>query len=253
MNWLSERLIAFSILASGYVLLSTSALADCYDVSVGEPRHLEGRLTHVIFPGPPEYQDVQRGDTPEPGYLLKLPSPICIKGDDNADPNLQFDEVHLVSTEKTEIEMQLLTNLDVIVGLTGQMSAVTGHHHRPLVAWVDETSVADDETEEYGTSATVVRAFYYALAAADGASAASLVVPEKRAKGPLSATELSRFYGSLVTPLRLIHIGREGEDSYNVSYTYQSSSGVCRGRATISTQSIDDLNYIERITVLNGC
>ena len=39
--------------------------ADCIDVSSRKPIQLSGRLDHKIFPGPPNNEDVQKGDTAE--------------------------------------------------------------------------------------------------------------------------------------------------------------------------------------------
>lgn len=51
---------------------SATAHAACFDVSKSESAELSGVLSHRIFAGPPGYEDVQKGDTPEPGYVLKL-------------------------------------------------------------------------------------------------------------------------------------------------------------------------------------
>ena len=112
------------------------AKAACYDLSKSEPHVLTGVLSHRIFPGPPGYQDVQRGDQPEPGYLLTLPAPICLTGDDFADPDAPFNEAQLVETDETAKAMRALIDRTVTVELTRPMAAETGHHHRPLVAWV---------------------------------------------------------------------------------------------------------------------
>jgi hypothetical protein len=58
-------------------------------------------------------------------------------------------------------------------------------------------------TTEHGTAATTVRAFYAGLADGRGDIASAMVVPQKRARGPFSADELSHFYGNLKKPIRL--------------------------------------------------
>ena len=60
----------------------------CHDVSKGAPESLNGRLTYAVYPGPPNYQSVEKGDTPEGSYVLVLDSDICIRGDDFGDPQL---------------------------------------------------------------------------------------------------------------------------------------------------------------------
>ena len=119
------------------VASSGAAAADCYDVSQGEPNALEGLLSYRVFVGPSNYEDVSKGDQPEPGYLLKLDVPICLTGDEDfTDPDDMFDEVQLVATEATQASMEKLRDSQVKVELENPMPAHTGHHHRPLVAWV---------------------------------------------------------------------------------------------------------------------
>ena len=109
-------------------------------------------LSHVVFAGPPDFEDVQSGDTPEPGYVLTLPVTICLTGDDFADPSLQFSEVQLVATDASARAMKALVNTNVHVVLSTAIAAETGHHHRPLVAWVTGISSADDAKTEPGTA-----------------------------------------------------------------------------------------------------
>ena len=246
----------FVAAAAAILLLSMaakSALAGCYDLTKDEPHELSGRLSYRIFPGPPGFQDVEKGDTPEPGYLLKLPSPVCLQGDDFADPANMFDEVQLVETDATAGQLAKFRERQVTVKLERPMAAQTGHHHRPLVAWVSGISPAGDITEEYGTAASTVRAFYYALAAGDGDTAAGFIVPEKRVSGPLSGHALSRFYGGLREPLQLVDVKPDGGNRYKVRYTFQSASGRCDGAAIVTITTRHGANLIKAIKALNGC
>ena len=56
--------------------------AECIDVASQKPIQLSGRLDHRVFPGPPNYEDVQKGDAPESAYILELASPRCFIGDE---------------------------------------------------------------------------------------------------------------------------------------------------------------------------
>lgn len=241
------------------LLLALSALpaiaqAECFDVSKSEPAELSGVLSHRIFAGPPGYEDVQKGDTPEPGYVLKLPAAICLTGDpDFTDPSNLFDEVQVVSREATEKSMRALDGRSVTVQLSGHIPAHTGHHHRPLVAWVEAISADKDVTEEYGTAASTVRAFYLALAAGDGKAASALVVEEKRRKGPFSAKELSRFYGALAEPLELVDLQDAGEGRFTVRYRYATGSSRCESAATVRTAERQGRYFIVGIKSADGC
>ena len=60
-------------------LTGAQAKDACYDVGKSEPHQLTGMLSYHIFPGPPGYEDVQKGDTPERVAVLRglalLPEP----------------------------------------------------------------------------------------------------------------------------------------------------------------------------------
>lgn len=166
----------------------------CQDLSRGEPRSLTGRLLFAIAPGAPNYTDVQKGDSPEPIYVLQLDRDICLTGDEMADPKDRFNEVQVVPGQIPESALRPMINRTVKLGLYNAMAAENGHHHRPLVAWVDGIEPvgpagAVDPTAELGTGATTIRAFYAALHAGQGATAAQMIVPEKRGSGLWSGVQ----------------------------------------------------------------
>lgn len=231
-----------------------SARAECFDISKSQPAELSGELSARIFAGPPGYEDVDKGDTPEPGYVLKLKAPICLTGDpDFTDPTVMFDEIQLVARDSTSKAMEALDGRTVQVRISDQLPAHTGHHHRPLVAWVDEISADGDSTAVDATGLSTVRDFYKALAAGDGKTASALVVEEKRRKGPFSAKELTRFYGGLREPLELVDIREKGSDRISVRYRYKTKSGVCDGQAIVRIVSRDGRQFIREIKVEDGC
>jgi hypothetical protein len=245
-----------TMLATAIIMVvscSPSLAAECFDLTKAEPHELTGVLSYRIFPGPPGYQDVQKGDTPEPGYILTLAENICLTGDDFADPETMFNEVQLVPTEQTTTLMNAMQDKAVTVTLEGPMAAETGHHHRPLVAWVTSIVADKDPTADYGTAATTVRAFYAALAAGNGATAANFVIAEKRKKGPLSAKKLTQSYGHLTQPLKLLDVTPNGQNRYLVHYQFTSRKGVCDGKADVTTVSRAGSNFIKAIKALNGC
>ncbi|WP_110033235.1 hypothetical protein [Hoeflea marina] len=236
------------------LMLPLPAAAACFDLGKAEPHELSGMLSHRIFAGPPNFEDVQTGDTPEPGYILKLEAPICLTGDEDfADPDFAFDEVQLVSTDATGEAMVALNEQRVQVTLATPIPAMTGHHHRPLVAWVTAIEPEDGAASEGDGGASTVEAFYLALGSGDGASAAGFVIPEKTAKGPFSAKALSRFYGGLPEKLWLIELRKTGPNRFAVRYRFRSSSGTCDGRATVTTVQRKGRSFIAGIRAENGC
>ena len=250
------------ILISLLLTAVSAGAAPCYDVSKGEPRSLSGKLNYVMFPGPPNYEDIQKGDTPEPAFILELDSPICIKGDDFTNPKVSFRAVHLVSTDATSGQFKPLLQKRVTVKLKNQMGAFNGHHRKPLVAWATAIELATPKpvaaqamsyVDEYGTAATTIRAFYAALHDGQGEIASGLVVPEKRTIPAYMPTNLTRFYGGLAKPIELIGIAQTDGTTYSVRYTYSASSKVCNGEAIVTTAEREGRHYIQGIKALKGC
>ncbi|MCH7628162.1 MAG: hypothetical protein IH997_05525 [Proteobacteria bacterium] len=229
----------------------------CYNLAHGEPKELTGRLEYVIFAGPPNFEDVQRGDTPEPNFVLQLDHSICISGDDFSDPHRLFRVVQIVETKATAGQLRRLLHQTVTVSLTDQMGAETGHHHEPLVAWVTAVGVGGarpmDFVDEYGTAATTIRTFYTALGDGQGADASAMVVPEKRATSAFSPLGLTRFYGSLAQRIRLVDIAQSNANTYLVHYRYATTSRACDGKAVVTTTLRGGRNFIQGIKALNDC
>lgn len=104
-----------------------------------------------------------------------------------------------------------------------------------------------------GASATV-RAFYSALSAGDGASAAQFVVPAKRQSGPLSADALSRYYSSFRRPLRVRSVIPLDADTVGVTYDYVLADGrVCRGRSAVNVVQRDGRSLVSSIRTNGPC
>lgn len=246
-----------SVLAVACGIQTPAKAAACYNLAHGEPKELTGKLEYVIFAGPPNFEDVQKGDTPEPNFVLELARPICISGDEFADPRNHFRAVQIVETKATAGQLHRLLHQTVTVSLADQMGAETGHHHEPLVAWV--TAVRDtgarpmDFVDEYGTAATTIRTFYTALGDGQGADASAMVVPEKRSTAAFSSSGLTRFYASLAQRIQLIDISQINASTYVVHYRYATRSRVCDGRAIVRTTVRSGRNFIQSIKALNGC
>lgn len=232
--------------------------AGCFDVSKRDTITLSGRLTYQIFPGPPNYEDVRKGDTPEPTYILSLNKPACFTGDDSVEGNVTTTRVHIyVADEKdkaTSATLRQLVGKLVFVTTSDAFAGITGHHHAPIVASISSVQADRDITESYGTAQTIVEGFYQALHAGQGDQAAQFVVPAKRAKGPFSAGQLTSFYGSLKTPLSLIDVEPIGGPRYRARYNYVAADGrSCTGSAVVTTTKTGAGNLIAGIKAENGC
>ncbi|MBM2711058.1 hypothetical protein JQK88_07310 [Mesorhizobium caraganae] len=245
-----------SLIAIVFVLSVLSArleASQCYDISKGQPEYLSGQLLYKIFPGSPNFEDVTKGDEPEPAYILRLASPICLTGDEFANETEAVLTVQLAATTATEPLLRSLVGKDVEVRLAGQAAAITGHHHAPLLASAIEVSPADDITEEYGTAATTVRAFYYALGNGNGDQAAQYVIPEKRNRGPLSAAAIGAFYSNLAKPLQLVSLEAQTGGRFLARYAFERKSETCLGRSVVQTVRRNGKNLISSIRALDGC
>ncbi|TQL14949.1 hypothetical protein FBY58_1882, partial [Zymomonas mobilis] len=75
-KWIFPKIEGFSIMLKYFSLVLMSIMAccwqtsawagQCYNLARKEPSQLTGIIEYIIFPGPPNYEDVQNGDTPEP-------------------------------------------------------------------------------------------------------------------------------------------------------------------------------------------
>jgi len=111
----------------------------CLDITQPHSFRFKGVLTHKVFPGPPNYQDVRKGDKPESAYILQLAKPICVSGDEFVDPNAQIERIQIFpqyADTKDEALWRALRNLvgrSVVVEGKEPFGAQTGHHHAPLL------------------------------------------------------------------------------------------------------------------------
>jgi len=255
---LSKKLI---ITLFTLTLIVSSSLANpaCLDISQTGSLAFEGTLTFHIFGGPPYNGGVRLGDTPEPTYILKLDKPICVTGDEFADPSTSIERVQIYP-ENLGMDRELKRELRDLVGrrvrVEGKSAfrAHTGHHHAPLLLPITRIQSASDPIDAYGTAMTTVQAFYLALAEGNGDEAASFLIPQIRASGPLSANAITGFYRNLEEPLTLIDVTPIHADEFRVRYTFIARAPRrCDGVAIVRTTQIKGENLIASIKALNAC
>ena len=101
---------------------------------------------------------------------------------------------------------------------------------------------------------STVSAFYAALGRGDGASAARLVIPSKRASGPLSAGALTRYYSSFRRPLRIRDATAVDGDTVRVTYDYVLPDGrTCQGRASVDVVGSGEETLVRSIRTQGPC
>ena len=132
------RIVAFLSTLLPLVSEAQMQIAGCktYEPTVVE---LTGKLVRKTFAGPPNYQDIHKGDAPETIWLLKLDSPICVD-QDSSQPDLNTSQknvrsVQLVLNNESHERAKSLSGQRVQVAGT-LFAAITGHHHTPVLLTV---------------------------------------------------------------------------------------------------------------------
>src|ERR1700747_3213015 len=121
------------------ICINASANASCIDLKQKDTLSFEGTLNYRIFPGPPSYEDVRKGDTPEPTYILKLEEPICATGGEFVDQNVKFDRIQRFpesgkAGQALWRDLRGLIGQRVVVAGTGAFGRLFALHRRML--WV---------------------------------------------------------------------------------------------------------------------
>ncbi|MFT3725320.1 MAG: hypothetical protein QM773_17255 [Hyphomonadaceae bacterium] len=112
------------------------ARGQCVNVSkAGTQGTFTGILEKHAFPGPPNFEDVAKGDRPMETFILRLPTNICIQDNGRfADPDERFNTIHISSYDQGIPWGWLDAHLGVQVTLTGNIFASeNAFHMAPLV------------------------------------------------------------------------------------------------------------------------
>ena len=120
----------------------SSASAQClkYGPSVVT---LRGMLRSHVFPGPPNYESIKRGDRKERAIILMLAAPTCTTSNDPPqgldDPETDIREMQLVVTKSAHWKI-VEWRLGKRVVVTGTLfHAHTGHHRTKVL--IDVTNI----------------------------------------------------------------------------------------------------------------
>ena len=237
-----------------------AAKAACLDLKETNTFSFQGTLSYHIFAGPPNYEDVRKGDAPEATYILKLDAPICATGDEFLNPSDRFDKIQVypaddgVAGRFLSRDLRRFVGKRVVVDGHSAFGAHTGHHHASLLLPITNIAILFDSKMAYGTAMTTVQAFYMALGAGNGEEASKFVVPEKRSSGVFSPSAITNFYSKLIFPLTLIDILPVSSDQYRVRYSYVApTTGRCNGESVVRTIKVNGMNLIESIKAVGDC
>ncbi len=107
---------------------------------------LEGELYSKSFPGPPNYQDIKKGDEEEIYWLIKTAKPFCV----NKSSYVEGDELHglsevqLVMSSKLDFYKTKRSLLNKKIKVQGTMFPQhTGHHKTEVLLTVESLEKAD--------------------------------------------------------------------------------------------------------------
>lgn len=127
-------------LATGLALIAGAGLASRRTLAYGPKVTLTGRLSSRVFPGPPNYESVKKGDTAERAYLLHLDAPVDVAGKaqnefDQPQRNLRDFQLAPTSDALFAAARRMVGRRVIVTGtLFGEH---TGHHHTPVLISVE--------------------------------------------------------------------------------------------------------------------
>jgi hypothetical protein len=108
---------------------------------------LEGELYKKSFPGPPNYEDIKKGDEEEIYWLIKTAKPFCV----NKGSYVEGDELHglsevqLVISSKLDIYKTKRSLLNKKIKAQGTLFPQhTGHHKTEVLLTVESLEKADE-------------------------------------------------------------------------------------------------------------
>ncbi|HWA01723.1 MAG TPA: hypothetical protein VG841_15550 [Caulobacterales bacterium] len=115
--------------------------ADC--LPFAQPAHVTGTLIERTYSGPPNYEDVTKGDQPETSFFVRLNSSVCV----NADPELggdpaTVDIVQLVITDAASYRRYHSLLGQMVIADGEWMQAATGRDHTQRLIWEAKLSPA---------------------------------------------------------------------------------------------------------------
>ena len=102
---------------------------------------VSGTLSKMVVPGPPNYQDVKKGDTPETIWILTLNKAVCVTGntDDINEPEQNVTDLQLVLQPSHFAQLRRMGSGKVqVVSLGKLFHAHTAHHRTKVLLDVKE-------------------------------------------------------------------------------------------------------------------
>jgi len=118
---------------------ATKVLEDCLNYEPQKVK-LEGLLYKKSFPGPPNYQDIKKGDEEEVYWLIKATKPFCVNETKDiwGGKLINQSEVQLVMTSAFDFYKTKRSLLGQRVIVQGTLfPQMTGHHKTEVLITVE--------------------------------------------------------------------------------------------------------------------
>ena len=121
-----------------------SQKTDCYSYGPSVVT-LHGVIKRHTFPGPPNYESIERGDRPETYWILQLETPICVSRDTSSELNVSENNIKELQLVLNEDEYSKHSNfLKIRVAVKGTLfHGFSGHHNTHVLITVNDILLAN--------------------------------------------------------------------------------------------------------------
>ncbi len=138
LNLLISIILLYSCSANTPKPPATKVVENCLNYEPQKVK-LEGVIYKKSFPGPPNYQDIKKGDEEEVYWLIKTAKPFCV----NKSSYVEGDELHGLSEVQLVVDgldfynskRQLLDKKVIVSGTL--FPQITGHHKTEVLITVE--------------------------------------------------------------------------------------------------------------------
>ncbi len=145
LNLLISIILLYSCSANTPKTPAANLVENCLDYEPQKVK-LEGLLYKKSFPGPPNYQDIKKGDEEEIYWLIKTAKPFCV----NKSSYVEGDERHGLSEVQLVVDglnfynpnRRLLGNKVILSGTL--FPQITGHHKTEVLITVETIEKANE-------------------------------------------------------------------------------------------------------------
>jgi len=121
--------------------VNSDEILECLD---SEPTvvKISGKIYEKVFPGPPNYESVEKGDRRENYWILKLDAPVCVAITSQEESWIKFikkDIKEIMLVLRGDMHKKFGHLMQKRVFVTGTLwEAHTAHHRTPVLITVED-------------------------------------------------------------------------------------------------------------------